>query len=1315
MICNVVLDLKRSALVSACLALCLAGAARAADEKEVARRILEMAGVRGGVIVHLGCGDGRLTAALQTTATTLVQGLDTDARNVQAARQNVRAKGVYGPVSIDQYHGAQLPFVDNLVNLLVVENPGAVSRDEMLRVLAPGGVAWFADPQSQIPNPKLVKPRPGEIDDWTHYLHDPSNNAVAHDTAVGPPRHLQWVSGPAWSRHHDHMASLSALVSSNGRVFYIMDEGPRESILLPPQWSLIARDAFNGAILWKRSIAEWNTHLWPLKSGPNQLPRRLVAVGNHVYVTLGIDAPLEILDAATGQTVRTCLGTDHTDEVLAADNTLFLLVAHSPNKWKTYRPKFTFVWSNTNRANKEWAWDGEERSIMAIDAQSGSLRWKHESRVAPLTLAVDAQRVVFYDGEKVIGLDRKTGSQLWVSEPITRKAAFPTGYGPTLVLYDDVVLLSIESPSMTAFSARDGKTLWTNKHLRGGHASPDDMLVVQGLVWSADVANGANSGAVTGRDIHTGEIKSEFLPDVSPDWFHHRCYRSRATDKYFIASRTGIEFIDLEAKHWEINHWVRGGCLYGFMPANGLVYAPPHSCGCFLESKLVGLNALAAESPTRSVPADPPAEQRLERGPAYSSPPGAQPSTSSVSDWPTYRHDGARSGSVKTTVPAGLKREWDVKLDGRLSSVTVADGKLFVAAIDTHTVHALHATTGKPAWTYTAGGRVDSPPSVADGRVFFGSADGYVYSLRAADGQLAWRFRAAPADRRMMAYEQLESAWPVSGSVLIENGAVCFVAGRSAFLDGGMRLLRLDPLTGRLLSETRIDNHDPETGKDLQSQIKGQDMPVSLPDILSSDGKSIYMRSQAFDLQGVRRQIAPVKLAVGRRKAAAAEPSADTSEINNHLFSRSGFLDDSWFWRSYWMFGKSVDSNYGGWLIPGHFVPCGRLMVFDDACVYGFDRKPEYLCNASVAKYYVYRADREVTPEGIERVQAATRRINAASRDRGATSSDWATRKKFSLAVQNASTFHWAEDNLPIQARAMALAGDTLFVAGPPELLDEEEAFRDPDAPAVRAQLDAQVAALRGRKGAKLLALSAPDGRVRATYELGSPPTFDGMAAANNRLYLSTLDGHVLCLGSQGPPLSSAATSVLATIDTSTKPIADEPGRHSEPSLAGEFTHVQHAQVTKSDLGYHLLGEDDKLSVALKQLPVPLTGKVHLKARMRLTTDGNLRNGFLVFGNTAEDAKLVKCGLRLAMKKAMIIQGPSAGKGKPAQQPLTIEEDKTYEIDVVVDLPSRAVTMKVGGATVHATLDHPPASVTLAGFGVINAAADFSALEIAGP
>ena len=43
---------------------------------------------------------------------------------------------------------------------------------------------------------------------------------------------------------------------------------------------------------------------------------------------------------------------------------------------------------------------------------------------------------------------------------------------------------------------------------------------------------------------------------------------------------------------------------------------------------------------------------------------------------------------------------------------------------------------------------------------------------------------------------RVESAWPVHGSVFVREGSVCFVAGRSSFLDGGMRLFSLGPATG---------------------------------------------------------------------------------------------------------------------------------------------------------------------------------------------------------------------------------------------------------------------------------------------------------------------------------------------------------------------------------------------------------------------------------------------------------------------------------------------------------------------------------------
>ena len=111
-----------------------------------------------------------------------------------------------------------------------------------------------------------------------------------------------------------------------------------------------------------------------------------------------------------------------------------------------------------------------------------------------------------------------------------------------------------------------------------------------------------------------------------------------------------------------------------------------------------------------------------------------------------------------------------------------------------------------------------------------------------------------------MSYGQLESVWPVNGSVLVQNDAVHFVAGRNLFLDGGLRFYRLHPATGQMLSVNAIDDKDPATGQDLQKLQAGWiglTMPVAQPDILSSDGKRIYMRSQQFDLQGKRLRIAP--------------------------------------------------------------------------------------------------------------------------------------------------------------------------------------------------------------------------------------------------------------------------------------------------------------------------------------------------------------------------------------------------------------------------------------------------------------------------
>jgi len=1101
-------------LVAIVCAICL-GHPKTTEAAETAKDILGDTGIQGGLIVHIGCGDGKLTAALGAGESYLVHGLDTDAGNVKEAREFVQSLGLYGKVSFETFDGRHLPYADNLVNLVVASGECQVSSEETARVLAPGGVAVFLDRKSKIENRKWVKPWPEEIDEWTHFLYDATNNAVSNDLVVGPPHQLQWVGGPKWARSHDHLASVSAAVSSGGRIFYIVDEAPIAAIVLEPQWNLVARDAFSGVILWKRPIPKWQWHLRGFRSGPSDLSRRLIAMGDRLYVTLGIDAPLSALDAATGETVATYDGTDGTLEVLHSDGTLFVVAGDAGGEEaakaerRGRRPGLAEVRSQ----RPAYLENPPPKRILALDPATGNVLWKKSdadtAELMPATLAVAKDRVFLQNADEVLCLNAQSGEGVWRAErPVSRSR--PTWTAPTLVVYGDVVLSADravapkktlgqdedckvewivssaggQSPvgELIAFSAENGERLWSCKS-RECYNAPIDVLVADGLVWTGELVRASEPGITEGRDPKTGEVKRTRPRDqefFQAGMGHGRCYRNRATNRYLVLGRSGVEFIDLATGAGIANHWTRGTCQYGVMPSYGLLYVPPHSCACFIRSKLSDFNCFAPkrpeveESKSRSVKESKSGGgNRLGKGPAYEQIANRQSAIDNSAAWPTYRHDAARSGATKTNVAVGLKPAWKQCLGGRLSSVVVAEGKVFVAQIDAHTVHGLEADNGEPAWSFTAGGRVDSPPTIWQGRVLFGSADGYVYCLRASDGALAWRFRAAPEDRRIVAYGRLESAWPVHGSVLVRDGIVYCAAGRSSYLGGSIRLCRLDAKTGQMLSETVVDHRDPETGYQRKGSVKGTNMPGALPDVLSCDGGSIYMRHSRFDLEGQPQET-----------------------VVPHLFSAAGFLDDSWWHRTYWMVGTIMATNYGGWPRSGSQVPAARLLVLDDSTVYGFGRSQYIHHGAHVgldgATVFHFNAKRDAERRFTHyRLFAASQKSQASAKPAGKP----APKKPRKKVTPPRRQLLW-EQQVPVLARAMVLAADTIFVAGPPDIFDS----KDP------------AGALDGKKGGVLVAVSTSDGKKLAESKLDSPPVFDGLVAAGGRLYMATLDGAVVCV-----------------------------------------------------------------------------------------------------------------------------------------------------------------------------------------------------------
>jgi len=1065
-----------------CVLLVGAGLPAGAAGAPEAAAIRKAAGFEGGLVVHLGCGDGRLTAALCDSGGTLVHGLDTDPKHVAAAREHLRKLGLYGQASADLFDGKHLPYVDNLVNLLVAETLGDVGMAEVMRVLAPRGVAMIG-------GKKTVKPWPADIDEWTHYLHAPDNNAVARDTTVGPPRHMQWLAGPRWTRNHHKLNSVSSAVTARGRLFTIIDGATAAHMGVPGKWSVVARDAFNGVRLWTKPMKSWTVHTTRFRSGPPQVTRLLAVAGDRVYAPLGLGEPITAMDAVTGKTLRTYGDTAGAEELLIVDGTLLAVCGSPAPEHAAGHPAFQSTYKAPN-----------QKAIVAANAETGAKLWQWADPAAPImpeTLASDGARAYVQIGEGVACLDLKSGRKLWATEQPEQRPAGKTpaakgrkrkgrprrtSFGRyTLVVADDVVLCNL-SRKLRALSAADGRKLW-ECNAGGGFHSPLDIFVIDGLVWqgrhvSDSVAPAPVHDFSEGRDLHTGEVKATntVMVDLQTAGHHHRCYREKATSRFIITGKRGIEMMDLTGDAHARNNWVRGTCQYGVLPANGLLYAPPHSCGCYMESLLWGYWALAShraaiEQPARRV-AD---ANRLVKGPAYGA--AAKDTSEDAESWPQYRHDPLRSGVAGTALPAKLAPAWKTPIGGRLTQPVAAGGRVLLAAADAGVVYALDAKSGKVVWDYAAGGRVDSPPAIHKGMALFGSADGWVTCLRLSDGALVWRFLAAPAHLSTVALDRVESLWPVHGSVLVLGGVAYCSAGRSTWLDGGIRLYALDPATGKVAHTARFQSRHPKLGEGKDKAAKEHVIRVaqnttdyktflapdlsdsfsmaggSISDVLVSDGTNVFLHHVKFAPDLVKRP-----------------------EMTRHLFSTSSLLDGTENHRSHWVLGTgdfsripvaySWIANRPGRWTPGIAVPSAVMMAFTDRALWGVQRKGD-----ATGRYHIFKKDN--TP----------------------FSSDEKPLPDFRKVPKDQARKAVWQTDFPMRARAMLKTGDSLFLACTPITIPPD----DPHA------------AYEGRLGGSVWVVSAADGSKVAEHKLDTPVVWDGMAAANGALFLSLQDGSVRC------------------------------------------------------------------------------------------------------------------------------------------------------------------------------------------------------------
>jgi len=341
------MNVKTTAL-KICLLLSTAAPAVAAE------KLIDTYDIAGGVCAVLGRADTDLALSIATQKNFVVHALYADWKTARAARIAFGAAGLHGRVSADVSTNASLPYGPNIVTVLAADNYAALkarglSLKEIGRALAPLGTVFLGGSGELIEELKsagfervrkdgkwirAIKPWPAEIDQWTHYCHGPDSNPVARDKLVGPPKHYQWTAGPKWMRSHDSDSSVNSLVSASGRIFYMVDEAPISlpgQHSLPDKWFVVARDAFNGVLLWKKPVEKWGWRQWKdtwfeCRPGvfPVSLNRRMVAVGGDVYVTLGYRAPVSQLNAKTGEVRQVYAGTERTNEIIRIKDRLIL-------------------------------------------------------------------------------------------------------------------------------------------------------------------------------------------------------------------------------------------------------------------------------------------------------------------------------------------------------------------------------------------------------------------------------------------------------------------------------------------------------------------------------------------------------------------------------------------------------------------------------------------------------------------------------------------------------------------------------------------------------------------------------------------------------------------------------------------------------------------------------------------------------------------------------------------------------------------------------------------------------------------------------
>lgn len=767
--------------------------------------LVKQANIERGLILVI---DQQYDSAFQLASTgNYLVHLIIDSNQVNKVRQLILEKKLGGRLLVHprtkDYH---LPHPDRFVNLILANadplNNQLPTETELQRILAiRGKIAIKKNNKWQITSKRSLE----KLDGWFSHWYNATGNCVSQDQFAGVPRIIQWQHGPMFE---DGTADGKLPRIAQGYAVFLDNRSG----------DLICRDAGNGLLLWKRFIgSEQNSdialttdhlHLWHDPTRQRMSRSKSTETG---YLTA-----FELATGKIAQVYKAGLkaGTAKSIEV--------------PWKGRTRRTH-PVPWFVVNEKVIVQAYGSD---LVVLDRKTGQRQWaktldNNVTWFSPIVsdgiiLAAEAKypaRRSRNNGSEhvqaVVAYRLSDGKQLWRNDKVHPNQGLANF--KTMSANGDLLLLHIssyqfrEGGSIAVLNINTGQQLWRHEFKpKELYTQGSQRPIIRGKeVIVLDGTGVYRFNGKSGKPIGEPIRRPKNLKRTGRR--NGACTASRATVDWLMAN--GWLYVGPDGKSY-INQAARGACGQGVIPAHGLVFVPPTPCDC--GDYLRGYLALSPRIPGKPIKDN----QRLTKG--FDAP----KLKTFQADWPIFLGNPQRTSYSPTVLKGKLKESWKTKLVnlkddaltkdrsdsecylGALSAPVVGGSMVIVTSPEQHTIIGIDAKTGTQKWTFLAGGKVDSPPTLSQGLAVFGCHDGSVYALRISDGQLVWQHRLASTDGLALSHGHLSSSSPIPGSVLMLKDTVIAVAGNHTDLTG-LEVHALDLHTGKLKAKRILSSDQP--------------------------------------------------------------------------------------------------------------------------------------------------------------------------------------------------------------------------------------------------------------------------------------------------------------------------------------------------------------------------------------------------------------------------------------------------------------------------------------------------------------------------